>query len=79
MLDVSLAAETDAYNIVQARERFLAIAKSLGPLSLFHERLGERDLGTLVMSAASLDEAKARALQGESAAAMHAGSTAAGR
>lgn len=58
---VSKIAETPKYNIVRAGDRFLAVAKTLGPVELFHERLGERDLGNLILTGSNLEEVCARA------------------
>jgi hypothetical protein len=58
---VTLVAETDGYNLIQAGERFVAVAKSLGPVSLFDERLGERELGSLILVGANLEEVRVRA------------------
>ncbi len=57
----SQVAETEAYNIVQAGDRYLAVAKSLGPIALFEEKIGERELGNLVLSGSSLEEVRRRA------------------
>src|SRR5262249_6478657 len=56
-----LVAETDCYNLIQAGERFVAVAKSLGPVNLFDERLGERELGSLVLVGSNLEEVRIRA------------------
>jgi len=58
---VTLVAETDGYNLIQAGERFVAVAKSLGPVSLFDERLGERELGSLILVGSNLEEVRVRA------------------
>ena len=56
-----LVAETDGYNLIQAGERCVAVAKSLGPVSLFDERLGERELGSLILVGSNLEEVRVRA------------------
>lgn len=48
---VELVDEVGSYNIVRAGEHFIAVAKSLGPLDLFRERVGERDLPPLLFVA----------------------------
>jgi hypothetical protein len=48
-LPSKLLFETLSYNIVQTGNHFVAVAKELGPTILFGERLGERDLGKLVL------------------------------
>jgi predicted O-methyltransferase YrrM len=60
---VELIEETEQYNIVRAGDQFLAVAKSLGPVNLFRERLGERPLGGMIFVGASLDEVRTKALQ----------------
>jgi hypothetical protein len=54
---VRQVAETPDYNIVSTEGRFVAIAKSLGPVDLFREPLGLRELGRLILIRDSLDEA----------------------
>src|SRR5262249_39694710 len=56
-----LIAETDGYNLIQSGKQFLALAKSLGPVNLFDERLGERELGSLVLVGSNLEEVRIRA------------------
>ncbi len=58
---VTLVAQTAGYNIVEARGQFVAISKSAGPVTLFHDRLGDRELGNMVLVGASLEEVRARA------------------
>jgi predicted O-methyltransferase YrrM len=57
---VTLIGETPHYNIVQADDRFLAVAKSVGPVKLFHDRLGEQELGSVVLLGSSAAEVQAR-------------------
>jgi hypothetical protein len=52
--EVALLDEIGQYNIVQAGERFIAVAKELGAVNLFRERVGERDLPPLVLVAPDL-------------------------
>src|ERR1041385_1653485 len=66
-MQVQFVLETPQYSIVRARKKFIAVAKQLGPTDLFHERLGERDLGDLVITGASLKDVKARAAANENA------------
>ena len=58
--DVVLVEEIGRYNIVKAGERYLAVAKELGPLNLFSERLGERELSPLVMISHDLSSLRDR-------------------
>jgi predicted O-methyltransferase YrrM len=57
---VSLLEETPLFNLVQVGDHFVAVGKSLGHTSLMMERIGERDLGTLVMRSADLEELRIR-------------------
>jgi predicted O-methyltransferase YrrM len=62
---VKLVDDTGRYNIVRAEDRFLAIAKDLGPVNLYGERLGERDLASLLFSGESLDAVREKVLSVE--------------
>jgi len=64
--DVKLVDEVGRYNIVRAGERFLAIAKELGPLNLFQERVGERELSPLLLSGHSIEEVRKKVMEEES-------------
>ena len=57
---IDLVGETPTFNLVKAGERYLAVAKTLGPTALFEERLGERELAPLVFLGSSLDDVKAK-------------------
>jgi hypothetical protein len=48
---VELVEEVRGYNLVKAGERYVAVAKELGPMNLFQERLGERDLPPFLLTA----------------------------
>jgi len=50
--NVELVEEIGQYNIVKAGDRFIAVAKEVGPLDLFRERVGERELSPLLLTAA---------------------------
>ena len=39
-----LLGDTAGYNLLRVGEKFLAVAKSLGPTNVLVERLGEREL-----------------------------------
>jgi hypothetical protein len=52
--EIKLIEEVDNYNIVAAGNRFVAVAKKLGPVDLFRERLGERDLPPFILTAPDL-------------------------
>lgn len=60
--NVELIDEIGQYNIVKAGDRFLAVAKELGPINLFRERLGERDLDSLIFLGGTLEEVREKAL-----------------
>ena len=57
---VSLVGEVGAFNIVPAGDRFVAVSRTLGPVDLFTERLGERNLEPIVLVGGSLDEVCAK-------------------
>jgi sulfotransferase family protein len=58
-------AETERYNLVRVGDKFVAVARSLGHVSLLSERIGERDLPPVVFVGDSLEEVRQRALQVE--------------
>lgn len=60
---VELLQSEGEYNLLKAGGRYFAVAKTLGPLSLFQERLGERELPPVLFITRSFQEAK-RAAQG---------------
>jgi len=60
---VELIDEIYQYNIVKAGDRFIAVAKELGPVNLFRERIGERDLPPLVLVATNLIDLRDRIAQ----------------
>ncbi len=59
---VQLVDSTDSFNLVKTTERFLAVAKQLGPTDLFIERLGERELASLIFSGETLEVVREKAL-----------------
>jgi predicted O-methyltransferase YrrM len=59
---VQLVDETSGFNLVKVKDRFLAIAKQLGPTKLFTERLGERELAPLLFTAENLRLVQEKAL-----------------
>ena len=61
--EVELVDEVGPYNLVKAGERFIAVAKELGPLNLFWEKVGERDLSPLVLVALDCDTLRHRILE----------------
>jgi len=61
--DLRLVISTPQYNIVQAGNRYIAIANILGPVNLRQEKLGERDLGDLIFSGEDMDQLKNRVTQ----------------
>jgi predicted O-methyltransferase YrrM/uncharacterized protein YjiS (DUF1127 family) len=48
------------YNLVQAGDRYFAVAQSLGPVDLLQESLGDRELPPLLLLGNSLQELEAR-------------------
>lgn len=58
---VNLVGESATFNFVHRGERYLAVAKMLGPTDLFVERLGERELSPFVLLGNTLDEVQAKA------------------
>jgi predicted O-methyltransferase YrrM len=59
---IELVDEVGGYNVVKAGERFIAVAKELGPVNVFHERLGERELSPIFLTGDSLEEVRKKAL-----------------
>ncbi|MGH2652413.1 MAG: class I SAM-dependent methyltransferase, partial [Actinomycetota bacterium] len=58
---LEVVGETSVFNLVRCGTgHYVALAKSLGPLEPLVERLGERDLGSLVLMGRSLDEVRAK-------------------
>jgi predicted O-methyltransferase YrrM len=58
-----LVSGTAGYNLVRVGEKFLAVAKSLGPLNVFDERFGERELPPVLFTGESLEEVREKALK----------------
>src|SRR5215470_6773181 len=50
------------YNVLKVDDRYFAVAKALGPVSLLRERLGERELAPFLFSGGSLEEVRAKAV-----------------
>lgn len=58
---LELVGETSTFNLVRCGlQHYLALAKSLGPVEPLVEKLGERDLGALVLIGRSLDEVRTK-------------------
>ena len=55
---VEFIEEGETYNIVKAGDRYISIAKSLGPLNLFDERIGEREIKPYILFADTLLDLK---------------------
>jgi predicted O-methyltransferase YrrM len=51
---------TEVHNLVQAGGQYFAISKALGPIALFQERFGDRDLPPVLFVGSSLEEVRAR-------------------
>jgi predicted O-methyltransferase YrrM len=60
---IGLLEATETHNLVESDGRYFAIHKSLGPVDLFHEQLGDRDLTPVLLTGATLDEVRRKALQ----------------
>jgi predicted O-methyltransferase YrrM len=56
-----LVGETDAYNLIRLGSRYVAAAKSLGPLSLGADMIGNRELAPVILVGDSLEELRSRA------------------
>ena len=64
---LAVVRETASFNLVKTSSGYPALAKSLGPTEPLVERLGERDLGPLVLVGTSLEEVQAKVAQAEAA------------
>jgi predicted O-methyltransferase YrrM len=53
-----LVDSTATYNLVEAAGRFFAIAKALGPVELFQEYLGDRELPPVLLAGGSVEEVR---------------------
>jgi hypothetical protein len=53
---VRLEGNLDGYNIIGTQSGYLAVAQSLGPVNLFQERLGERELAPVLLKAGTYEE-----------------------
>jgi predicted O-methyltransferase YrrM len=62
---VEKVAETKMYNVVQFGAQFAAVAKSLGPVVMGQERIGERSIGALILAGPTLDATLAQAAAAE--------------
>jgi predicted O-methyltransferase YrrM len=62
---LELVGETDAYNLIRLGPRYVAAAKSLGPVSLGAEIIGSRELAPVILVGDSLEELKSRAAANE--------------
>jgi predicted O-methyltransferase YrrM len=56
-----LLGEIGHFNIVRSANRFVAVSRALGPVDIFEERLGDRDLEPIVLVGNSLDEVCSKA------------------
>ena len=57
---VELVEECETHNIIKAGERYIAIANSLGPMSVLVEKIGEREIGDYILIESDLRELKQR-------------------
>ena len=60
---VRLVETTETHNLVESEGTYFAIHKSLGRVDLFHEQLGDRDLTSVLLTGATLDEVRQKALE----------------
>lgn len=63
---------TPTHNVVEVDGQFFAVAKSLGPVELFLERLGDRELPPVLLQASSLDEVRTKTAERSSSLALAA-------
>lgn len=66
---VRLVDSTETHNIIESDGAYFAVHKSLGPVDLFHEQLGDREMAPLLLTGATLDEVRRKSEQGRPAAA----------
>jgi predicted O-methyltransferase YrrM len=59
---VQLVEEIGDYNLVKAEDRFIAVAKKLGPIDLFREHFGEREVPPLILLGTDLAVLRSRIL-----------------
>ena len=57
-----LIEQTALYNLVRLGSRYVAVHKALGPVSLGHERIGDRELPPHVLTSSNLSELRTRVL-----------------
>src|SRR5262249_53980099 len=60
--NVELIEGEGEYNLLKAGDRYFAVAKALGPVSLLQERLGERELAPFLFSLRSPRAIRAKAV-----------------
>src|SRR4029077_7621850 len=57
---VRLEGDLDGYNIIGMQSGYLAVAQSLGPINLFQETIGERELAPALLKARTYVEIRQR-------------------
>jgi hypothetical protein len=58
--DVELIEEAPEYNLVRFGSRYLAVSRTLGPISIGKELIGERELPPLILMSPTLEELRSR-------------------
>jgi predicted O-methyltransferase YrrM len=59
-LNIELVDQTPTHNLVRFASRYLAVARTLGPVSLGEETIGERELAPYVLISPTLEELRTR-------------------
>jgi len=68
--EIELVDATEDFNLVKTKDRFLAVAKKLGPIELFREQLGDRELAPLLFTGKTLEEVRTKSISWETSAAQ---------
>lgn len=69
---VEIVDATDRFNLIRIDDRFVAVAKQLGPIDLLVERLGERELFPVIFLGDCLESVRQKALAFEKETAIPA-------
>jgi hypothetical protein len=56
----TLEGSLDGYNIVKTHAGYIAVAQSVGPIDLFRERVGEKELAPILLKARTYEEIEQR-------------------
>jgi len=57
---VHLVGSTDGYNLIQTQSGYFAVDQLLGPINLFQERIGDRELAPAILKASTYEEIRER-------------------